>query len=70
MTKPRKPGVPTSPQEVQAPLGDANATQKAPAKKEGPSATRTTRTTREGASVGKAGNSTAGGAAGQLTPKD
>ncbi|MDQ0607428.1 hypothetical protein QFZ83_001599 [Variovorax sp. W1I1] len=67
MTKPRKPGVPTSPQEVQAPLGGANATQKAPAKKEGPTATRTTR---EGASVGKAGNSTAGGAADQLTPKD
>jgi len=36
-------------------------------KKEGPTPTRTTR---EGASVGKAGNSTAGGAAGQLTPKD
>jgi len=55
MTTPSKTAKPAAPK------------QPVPAKKEGPTPTRTTR---EGASVGKAGNSTAGGAAGQLTPKD
>jgi hypothetical protein len=58
MTQPRKAAPPAT-----APV----APRQAPSKKDGPTATRTTR---EGASVGKAGNSTAGGAAGQLTPKD
>ncbi|MBJ2154261.1 hypothetical protein [Variovorax sp. IB41] len=67
MTQSRKPAEAAAPRETRSPGRGASAPRPAPAKKEGPTATRTTS---EGASVGKAGNSTAGGAAGQLTPKD
>jgi hypothetical protein len=67
MNKPGDPRVPASPLEAQEPLRGSSASQKALAKKEGPTATRTTR---EGASVGKGGHSTAGGAAGQVARKD